>query len=263
MTSLQPFLYGSLEVRTVSIDGEPWFIASDVCRILDLSNPSVVVGRLDEDERSKFNLGRQGQASIVNESGLYSLILGSRKEEAREFQRWIKREVLPQIRKTGSYGPQSMDLTSLDGISAILDAGKAALNRAVEAEARAAKAESTVGQIEASNGLTPTQFHKHYFSDVPARVFFEKLYALNLLIDQRNSRVNAKGELRDGHEHGHPSYKGKKYFYLHGRLDKNKVRRESTRVRPGGPEIELKDFLASKGLPANQNSNTLFKEIAA
>lgn len=72
-------------VRTVIIDGEPWFVASDVCKALELSNPTIATGRLDEDERSKFNLGRQGEATIVNEYGLYSLVLGSRKSEAKVF----------------------------------------------------------------------------------------------------------------------------------------------------------------------------------
>ena len=70
------------EVRTVTIDNEPWFVAGDICKALELSNPTVVLQRLDEDERSKFNLGRQGEGNIVNEYGLYSLILASRKPEA-------------------------------------------------------------------------------------------------------------------------------------------------------------------------------------
>lgn len=92
------------EIRTVKIDDEPWFVATDVCRALDHSNVTVALDRLDGDERSKFNLGRQGETNIVNEFGLYSLILGSRKPEARAFKRWITHEVLPSIRRTGGYG---------------------------------------------------------------------------------------------------------------------------------------------------------------
>lgn len=91
------------EVRTVMVSGEPWFVAVDVCKALELSNPTVAVSRLDEDERSKFNLGRQGEGTIVNEAGLYSLILGSRKPEAKTFKRWITHDVIPAIRKTGGY----------------------------------------------------------------------------------------------------------------------------------------------------------------
>lgn len=91
------------EVRTITIDGEPWFVAADVCRALDLSNPTIATSRLDEDERAKFNLGRQGDGRIINESGLYSLVLGSRKPEAKAFKRWITHDIIPAIRKTGGY----------------------------------------------------------------------------------------------------------------------------------------------------------------
>jgi len=97
------FEYQNRRVRTVAIDNEPWFVATDVCTILDITNPTMAVERLDDDERSKFNLGRQGEAIIVNEPGLYSLILGSRKPEAKTFRRWITHEVVPSIRKIGSY----------------------------------------------------------------------------------------------------------------------------------------------------------------
>ena len=87
------------EIRTLNLNGEPWFAAVDVCIALDLSNPTIAVSRLDEDERAKFNLGRQGDATIVNETGLYTLILSSRKPEAKAFKRWIAHEVIPSIRK--------------------------------------------------------------------------------------------------------------------------------------------------------------------
>ena len=91
------------QVRTVMQGGEPWFVAKDVCDALDIANVTVAVARLDDDERSKFNLGRQGETFCVNEPGLYSLVLGSRKKEARDFKRWITHEVIPTIRKTGGY----------------------------------------------------------------------------------------------------------------------------------------------------------------
>ena len=90
-------------VRVIDIDGQPWFVATDICKALDLSNPTVAIQRLDEDERSKFNLGRQGETNIVNEYGLYNLILASRKPEAKKFKRWITHEVIPSIRKHGAY----------------------------------------------------------------------------------------------------------------------------------------------------------------
>ena len=91
------------EIRVIEKDGEPWFVAVDVCDILGLSNPTIAVSRLDKDERAKFNLGRQGNSTIVNEPGLYTLILGSRKPEAKAFKRWITHDIIPAIRKYGAY----------------------------------------------------------------------------------------------------------------------------------------------------------------
>ena len=102
------------KVRVVERDGEPWFVAADVCNVLDLSNPTIAVSRLDEDERAKFSLGRQGDVTIVNEPGLYTLVLGSRKPEAKVFKRWITHEVIPIIRKTGAYSTRKPDSYMID-----------------------------------------------------------------------------------------------------------------------------------------------------
>lgn len=94
------------EVRVVQKDGEPWFVAVDVCRVLELGNNRQALARLDEDEKgviSNDTPGGKQSLNIVNEPGLYSLVLGSRKPEARAFKRWITHEVIPSIRKTGSY----------------------------------------------------------------------------------------------------------------------------------------------------------------
>lgn len=91
--------------------GEPWFVARDVCNALELTNPTVAVNSLDEDERAKFNLGRQGEANIVSEPGFYKLVLKSRKPEAKAFQRWVTHEVLPSIRKKGGYIAAAPDET--------------------------------------------------------------------------------------------------------------------------------------------------------
>ena len=92
------------EIRTITKDNEPWFVASDICRSLDLSNPTMAMQRIDDDEKAKFNLGLSGGwTNCVNEYGLYSLVLASRKREAKDFKRWITHEVLPSIRKNGGY----------------------------------------------------------------------------------------------------------------------------------------------------------------
>lgn len=91
------------KVRTLEIENEIYFVASDICKCLGLTNPTVTISRLDEDEGAKFNLGRQGETNLVNEYGLYNLILASRKKEAKAFKRWVTHEVLPSIRKHGAY----------------------------------------------------------------------------------------------------------------------------------------------------------------
>lgn len=126
MNELQIFNYQSNEVRTVIKDGEPWFCLVDVCRVLDLSNPRSVAERLDADERRKFDLPRQGETWFINESGLYNVILRSDKPEARPFRKWVTSEVLPSIRKTGTYST-----------SALPPAAKEVLARAKEKNARA------------------------------------------------------------------------------------------------------------------------------
>ena len=102
-------------VRAVTLEGEPWFVAADVCRALGIGNSSDAVKRLDDDEHALVSiegLSRgNDKANIVNEPGLYGLVLASRKPEAKSFKRWITHEVIPSIRKTGGYiaGQETMD----------------------------------------------------------------------------------------------------------------------------------------------------------
>ena len=94
------------EIRTIEQNGEPWFVAADVCRALDIGNPSMAVERLDDDEKGISTIDTRGgkqRMAIINEPGLYSLVLGSRKPEAKAFKRWIAHEVIPAIRKHGGY----------------------------------------------------------------------------------------------------------------------------------------------------------------
>ncbi len=104
---VRPFEYEGRQVRTVIIDGEPWFVVRDACDILEIDQPVRAVERLDPDEVSSTHvtdaLGRQQETYIVNEPGLYALVLGSRKPEAKLFKRWVTHEVIPSIRKTGAY----------------------------------------------------------------------------------------------------------------------------------------------------------------
>jgi len=120
MSNLQQFQFNSKDIRVIEKEGEPWFVAKDVCDILEIQNVTQALDRLDEDERSMFNIGRQGETNIINESGLYSLVLSSRKPEAKAFKKWITSEVIPQIRKTGSYQrPKSLEELSLEVITGL------------------------------------------------------------------------------------------------------------------------------------------------
>ena len=102
-------------VRTIIIDNEPWFVAKDVCDILGIQNPTDALNKQLEDfERTRFNLGRQGEANIISESGFYTLVLRSRKPIAKPFRLWVTSEVLPQIRKTGGYIPVKEEDTDLE-----------------------------------------------------------------------------------------------------------------------------------------------------
>ena len=123
MTDIHPLLFeGESLVRIVTRDGEPWFVAADVCRALGLTNPSKVVDALDDDERANFNLGRQGEAHIISESGLYTLILRSRQATTpgsvqHRFRKWVTSEVLPSIRKTGAYvGAPEPEVEAVDPV---------------------------------------------------------------------------------------------------------------------------------------------------
>lgn len=99
------------EIRAITIDDEPWLVAADVCSALDIGNPSQAISRLDDDEKMTLttNEGHSGKVggaqmlNVISEAGLYSLILKSRKPEAKAFKRWFTHEVIPTIRKTGGY----------------------------------------------------------------------------------------------------------------------------------------------------------------
>lgn len=102
------------DIRAINEDGEIWFVASDVCAALDLSNVFMALSRLDDEEKGVSSIATLGgiqDVSTISESGLYSLVLGSRKPEAKSFKKWVTSEVLPQIRKTGAYIPVPQTLS--------------------------------------------------------------------------------------------------------------------------------------------------------
>ena len=106
-------------IRVADKNGEPWFVAKDVCEILGVANSRDAVGNLEEDEKGVVitdTLGGKQEVSIISESGLYSLIFKSRKPEAKAFSKWVRSEVLPSIRKTGSY---SVKIEKQNGLSPV------------------------------------------------------------------------------------------------------------------------------------------------
>ncbi|WP_238544924.1 phage antirepressor KilAC domain-containing protein [Geomicrobium sp. JCM 19039] len=164
----QIFNYHQQEVRTVIINDEPWFVAKDVCDVLEINNSRQALTRLDDDEKAEVTLndGRQNRLyAAVNESGLYELIFASRKKEAKAFKRWVKQDVLPQVRQTGKYEVDKPSYTINDPILR----AKAWIREQEQVqllEQKAAEYEHKaryVDQILASKGtVTTTQIAKDY-----------------------------------------------------------------------------------------------------
>ncbi|WP_342421104.1 BRO family protein [Paenibacillus sp. FSL E2-0178] len=103
-------------VRAILVDNEPWFVLSDVCKVLGIGNPSDVKGRLDDDDYSIETLQTAGgmqRMITINENGLYDVILESKKPVAKTFRKWITKEVIPSIRKSGSYNAQTNEYLSM------------------------------------------------------------------------------------------------------------------------------------------------------
>lgn len=124
------------------------------------------------------------------------------------------------------------------------------------AEQRAAVAEEFREQIELNDGLTVRDFHKKYFSEHREREVNEFFYQRGLLIDERNKRYNPEtGQRKNGKNHRRPTFSGKAFFYLHGELDREGVRHEKVRVRPGIPELELVEYMTKRGFTANRSES--------
>ena len=145
----QVFAYEGKTIRTAGTAEAPLFCAKDVCDILEIGNSSQAATRLDEDELTSVKLTSGGQArelQFVTESGLYSLILGSRKPEARAFKRWVTQEVLPAIRKTGAYAP---NLTPLEQLQLVVQAAVEQERRQRALEQHASTVDRRLDEIEA------------------------------------------------------------------------------------------------------------------
>jgi prophage antirepressor-like protein len=131
------FQYQGRAVRVVMKNGDPWFVAKDVCDILEIANSRDAVARLDPDEKGVVLTDTPGgmqEVQAVNEPGLYTLILGSRKPEAKAFKRWITHEVIPAIRKTGAYAVDQNKVVPLSERQALIQSLKLTAELAEEME---------------------------------------------------------------------------------------------------------------------------------
>lgn len=172
-------------VRVIEKDGQPWFAATDVCNVLEIKNTTQAIQRLEEDERSMFNIGRQGETNFVNEYGLYTLILGSRKPEAKEFKRWITHEVIPSIRKRGLYATEKTTKQILDDPQFLIEA----LQQLQQEREERKKAERTVNILTHVNKTyTATEIAKE-LNMKSAIELNKKLVELNIQFKQNNTWV--------------------------------------------------------------------------
>jgi anti-repressor protein len=127
-----PFAFEGHEVRIVTRDGAPWWVLADVCGVLDIVKTDRAASRLDPDERGLHSMSTPGGAqemTIINESGLWSLILTSRKPEAKRFKKWVTAEVLPSIRRTGAYVVAAPGESQTDLVARALSAAEEAIRR--------------------------------------------------------------------------------------------------------------------------------------
>ena len=170
MSNIQIFKYQTNEVRTVEINGEPWFVLKDVCAVLGLASPHKVAERLDGDERNQIpvedSTGRQQETTVINESGLYNVILRSDKPEARPFRRWVTGEVLPSIRKNGGYIAGQEELNPQELMAKVLLVAQKVLN----------DRETRIKELTAQNQIMQ-----------PKAEYFDALVARNLLTNFRDT----------------------------------------------------------------------------
>lgn len=277
MTDLMPFRTDEFELSIEPHDADGFRVqAPGLARALGFRDAFRLMESIPDTEKG-YTLactpGGEQRIGYLAEAGFYRA-LGQRqaarisdpelRARVERFQAWVYGTVLPSIRRTGQYGTPALDLS--DPIAAI-EAAHAQAGQAIEVakaeRARAEKAEKQVEieqrhrrAIEGGDGILLTDFGKKYFSEVRHTDFFEHLYAKKWLIDQRGTRLNAHGEVRDGHDHRKPTYKGRPYIYEHDTGTHGGQRRFQSRVRPQR-EIELRDALAAEGLPVNTHSTGL------
>lgn len=169
MNNIQIFKYENNDVRTVEMNGEPWFVLKDVCKVLGISKYRDAAERLDDDERAPVRvdtLGGAQEMTAVNESGLYNVILRSDKPEAKPFRKWVTSEVLPSIRKNGGYIAGQEQLTPSELMAKALPVANKTL----------AEREARISELKVQNAIMQ-----------PKAEYFDELVDRNLLTSFRET----------------------------------------------------------------------------
>jgi anti-repressor protein len=170
MEQIMEFNFQSEKVRVIMINGEPWWVAKDVCEVLGIAKVDRGVAGLDDDEKGTHIVSTPGgnqKMTVVNEPGLYSLVLRSRKPEAKQFKRWVVHDVLPQIRKNGMYVKPGMYVDGrklpsnyLEALEALVETEKDRLRLQEQVQELAPKAEAYSVLLSGSNAQTIAQVAK-------------------------------------------------------------------------------------------------------
>lgn len=264
-------------LKIVTLDGEEWSARDllplagysqwrDWANAIERAKASVTASRLNAadhfvESRKLVETGSGARREIedyrITRYGAYILFQNAdgSKPEIAAVQSYFavqtrKQEIAPSIPNLGT--PQ--------GQLWIAQQLTESAQREIAATERAEKAEQFKAAIERADGLTPRDFHKHYFPAVPEKKLFTFLYTRGILIDQRGKGSRREdGTYRDGTQHGDPSFKGKRWFYIDSGVATNGYRFKQTRVRPGDPELDLAAYLEKNGFQRAENT----KEIAA
>lgn len=247
MSEIAPFDFKGNQFRTLTdSQGEPWFVAKDVCDILEISNNRDAISQLDSDEKNTVVIsdGIPGNPNktIISEPGLYKLIMRSRKSEAKEFQRWVTHEVLPTVRKHGAYATEA----TIDRILANPDFGIKLLTDLKEERAKRTEAEKTIERqkplvtiaqefIQADGTITITDAAR-YFKQVDPTIKRETVF--NVLraygyIERRTNKPTMKGI--------GPGYLKQKSGGMHG----GKLRTSYAVFTPKGVGWYLSNFICN------------------
>lgn len=248
-----PFEFGAAQVRSIGSTEFPEFIAADVLAILDLNRSSLAA--LDDDERGVHTvdtLGGKQSVTTITESGLYSLVMRSRKPEARMFKRWITGEVLPAIRKTGRYEvaqtPEQIMANALIVAQRTLEHKDDVIeHQAAEIAALEPRA-AVAAAFEQDHGIKIRAFVQKHFPDEKESAILHFFYFTKefLIFDPQGRWSDVQQKSIPGPQHQHPRAGGREFFHLAEESDINGKIRKKVRIRRDR-EHHLVGYLARHG----------------